>query len=190
MRYKAVFTIKFRTFSHRFEIPVAVVQLWAQAGIKSNVATAKNQIRKFIRDLPRTSTDITESLDDYVLRNIIDEISKRYKQKESALLNTPPPPFLDDRDIEEDIWDLVCSGFGSFARRDDGIYCPCSTDNELVFVYRVHPIEVSAHSEFHRVAKYEHRGVVVYIEYNTAVMSNDSLRPIVVHAIEKKLSQK
>lgn len=190
MRSTYSFTIHFRTFKHKFEIQRALVELWAQSSCtESNVATAKNQVRSFIRNLDRCSA-INESLDEYVLRNIIVEISKRYRIKENKLLGTPPNSFIDDRDIEEDIWDLVCSSFGSFARREDGIYCPCGTDNELVFVYRVHPTLVSAHSEFHRVVKYEHRGVVVHVEYNTAVLSNDALHHIVAHAIEKKLSQK
>jgi len=188
MRYKAVFTIKFRTFSHRFEIPVSVVQLWAQSGIRSNVATAKNQIRKFIRDLPRTSTDIAESLDDYVLRNIIDEISKRYKQKESVLLTTIPPTFINDKDIEDDIWLLVCSGLGAFGRREDGIYCPCGENESPVFVYRIHSALVAPRYKTHLVIEVEHQSQTVYIEYNTAVVSNQSIRDIVKRGIEKKLA--
>jgi len=189
MKATSSFTVQFKSFKHKFEIQKGIIALWEQSNpTPSNNVMAKNQIRRFIKALSRCS-DINESLDELVERQLLTEISRRFKTREQLLLaNAQPKSFLDDRDIEEDIWDLVCSGFGSFARREDGIYCPCSTGSELVFVYRVHPTVVDAHSDFHRVGKYEHRGVAVYVEYNTAVISNDAMGYIVARAIEKKLS--
>lgn len=187
MKASSSFTIKFKTFKHKFEIQNGIIDLWAQSNVTpSNIVAAKNQIRRFIKNLTRCS-DINESLDELVERHLLGEISKRFKEREQALVSEKSQVFIEDRDIQEDIWDLVCSSFGSFVRRDEGIYCPCGEDKELVFVFRVHPIEVSAHSEFHRVGEYQHRGVTVYVEYNTAVISNDSMRNIVIDAIEKKL---